>query len=192
MRFIRILFLFVFLLSFTPAQAQPPTPPAAVQLVLASMTPQEKVGQLFLVSFNGTDTSEESQIFNLITRYHVGGVVLTAENDNFTNVDTLTQTHTLINNLQRIEWQNSTNANTEYTPLFIGIAQEGDGFPSDQLINGLTPLPSDMAIGATWDVSYAEQVAEIRGRELEALGFNLYIGPSLDVLENPSASGGDL
>jgi beta-N-acetylhexosaminidase len=192
MRFIRILFLFIFLLSFTPVQAQPPTPPAAVRLVLASMTAQEKVGQLFLVSFNGTDTSEESQIFDLITRYHVGGVVLTAANDNFTNTDTLTQTHALINNLQRIEWQNSTNANTEYAPLFIGIAQEGDGFPSDQLINGLTPLPSNMAIGATWDVSYAEQVAEIRGRELEALGFNLYFGPSLDVLENPSASGGDL
>lgn len=192
MRVTRVLILFVLLLSFTPAQAQPLTPPAAVQLALASMTPQEKVGQLFLVSFEGTDTSEESKIFDLITRYHVGGVVLTAANNNFTNTDTLTQTHALINNLQRIEWQNSINANAEYAPLFIGIAQEGGGFPGDQLINGVTPLPSNMAIGATWDVSYAEQVAEIHGRELAALGFNLYIGPSLDVLENPSALGGDL
>jgi beta-N-acetylhexosaminidase len=191
MRFIRILFLFVFLLSFTPAQAQPPTPPAAVQLVLASMTPQEKVGQLFLVSFSGVGTSETSQIYNLITEYHIGGVVLTAENNNFTNVDTLNQTYVLIDALQRIEWNHSLE-NSVYVPLFIAIAQEGDGSPTDQILNGLTPLPSEMAIGATWKPDLAEQVAQVRGRELSALGFNLYLGPSLDVLENPSALGSDL
>jgi beta-N-acetylhexosaminidase len=77
-------------------------------------------------------------------------------------------------------------------PLFIGIAQEGDGYPTDQLLNGLTPLPSEMAIGATWNTDLARRVGEVRGRELSALGFNLYLGPSLDVLEAPSVSGGDL
>jgi beta-N-acetylhexosaminidase len=194
MKLIRIFLLFIFLLSLAPnpVHAQTPTPPAAVRLLLDSMTPEEKVGQLFLVSFNGLDTSAESQIFDLISRYHVGGVALSAGNDNFTNEETLTQTQNLINNLQNIEWQNSLSGDFSYAPLFVGIAQEGDAYPTDQIINGLTALPSDMAIGATWDVSFAEQVAEIRGRELADLGFNLYIGPSLDVLENPSASGGDL
>lgn len=194
MKFIRIFLLFIFLLSLAPnpVQAQTPTPPAVVRLLLDSMTPEEKVGQLFLVSFNGLDASEESQIFDLISRYHVGGVALSASNDNFTNQDTLNQTQTLINTLQRIEWENSLSGDFSYAPLFVGIAQEGDAYPTDQIINGLTPLPSDMAIGATWDVSFAGQVAEIRGRELADLGFNLYMGPSLDVLENPSSSGGDL
>lgn len=194
MKLIRIILLFIFLLSLVPnpVQAQTPTPPATVRLLLDLMTPEEKVGQLFLVSFNGTDTGEESQIFDLISRYHVGGLVLSANNNNFTNQDTLLQTQSLINDLQRIEWENSLNGNFSYAPLFVGIAQEGDGYPTDQIINGLTPLPSEMAIGATWDISFAEQVAEIRGRELADLGFNLYMGPSLDVLENPSASGGDL
>jgi beta-N-acetylhexosaminidase len=65
------------------AQAQTPTPPAGVRIVLNAMSPEEKVGQLFLVSFNGTDTTTASQIHDLITRYHVGGVVLTTANDNF-------------------------------------------------------------------------------------------------------------
>jgi len=56
-----------------PAQAQTPTPPPGVQLVLDSMTPEERVGQLFLVTFSGTDTSESSEIYDLIVRYHVGG-----------------------------------------------------------------------------------------------------------------------
>lgn len=194
MKFTRIFLLFAFLLSLAPSpvRAQTPTPPAAVRLLLDSMTPEEKVGQLFLVSFNGLGTSEESQIFDLISRYHVGGVILSASNDNFTNQNTLNQAQILINNLQRIEWENSLSGDFSYAPLFVGMTQEGDGYPTDQIINGLTPLPSDMAIGATWDISFAEQVAEVRGRELADLGFNLYMGPSLDVLENPSASGDDL
>jgi len=194
MKFIRIILLFTFLLSLIPnlVSAQTPTPPAAVRVLLNNMTPEEKVGQLFLVSFNGTDSTETSQIYNLITKYHVGGVVLSAGNDNFTNQDTLIQAHALIKNLQTIESENTLGGNSSYVPLFISIAQEGDGYPTDQILSGVTALPSEMAIGATWDVSYAEQVAQVRGRELAALGFNLYFGPSLDVLENPSSAGGDL
>jgi beta-N-acetylhexosaminidase len=191
MRFIRFLLLFVFLISITPVSAQTATPPAAVRLVLDAMTPEEKVGQLFLVSFDGTDASAESQIADLITRYSVGGVVLTASNNNFSTENTLVQTQTLINDLQRVKWDYSLG-NATYTPLFVAIAQEGDGYPTDQILNGMTLLPSEMAIGATWDTAFAEQVAEVRGRELAALGFNLYLGPSLDVLESPSPAGGDL
>jgi hypothetical protein len=61
MRLTRFFFLFVFVLSLFPVSvhAQTPTPPAAVRLLLSTMTPQEKVGQLFLVSFEGRDTSPE-------------------------------------------------------------------------------------------------------------------------------------
>ncbi|MFN3492338.1 MAG: glycoside hydrolase family 3 N-terminal domain-containing protein, partial [Anaerolineales bacterium] len=194
MKFIRIILLLTFLLCLIPnlASAQTPTPPAAVRVLLNNMTPEEKVGQLFLVSFNGADSTEASQVYSLITKYHVGGVTLSAGNDNFTNQDTLIQAHALIKNLQTIESENTLGGNSSYVPLFIGIAQEGDGYPTDQILSGVTTLPSEMAIGATWDVSYAEQVAQVRGRELAALGFNLYFGPSLDVLENPSSAGGDL
>src|SRR5512143_4039117 len=62
-----------------------------VQEVLASMSPEERVGQLFLVTFQGTNTASDSQIYDLIANHHVGGVVLSADNDNFVAApDTIT------------------------------------------------------------------------------------------------------
>jgi len=197
-----MLVIFIVTLVPMPVQAQSPTPPAAIRLILDRMTPEERIGQLFLVSFNGTDTSAASLIHDLIVRYHVGGVILQAGNDNFSASNTLIQTHELIDGLQRIEWDATVQPvkdpvtgqilNPAYVPLFIGSTEEQDGYPTDQILNGLTSLPSEMAIGATWNTELAERVGQVRGGELAALGFNLLIGPSLDVLENPSSSGGDL
>lgn len=75
----------------------------------------------------------------------------------------------------------------------IAIDHEGDGYPYTRLRNGFTPLPSAMAIGATWEPAYAEAVGEIVGRELAAVGINTLLGPAVDVLNNPRLSSrGDL
>ena len=174
-------------------RAQTSTPDSKAKALLATMSPEERVGQLFLVTFTGTDTGPESQIYDLIANYHVGGVVLQAGNDNFIAApDAVTGAHRLIGALQTIEWEASTNSLADppgvYVPLFAGISQEGDGAPHDQILSGLTPLPDEMAIGATWRTDLARQVGAVMGEELSALGFNLYLGPSLDVLESPNPS----
>lgn len=168
------------------------------QSLLASMSPEERVGQLFLVTFQGTDTHDQSQIYDLITNHHVGGVILLAANDNFLpEPDTISSAYQLTSALQSIEASTSatpapqTSVQTgekTYVPLFIGISQEGDGAPYDQILSGLTPLPSAMAIGATWNTDLAQQIGAVAGQELTALGFNLYLGPSLDVVEAPNPS----
>lgn len=193
------------------AQAEVRYQSSKVQAVLVSMTPEERVGQLFLVTFQGTSTGPESQIHDLIANHHVGGVVLLAENDNFAGApDTIPAVHQLIGDLQRIEAQVNpptpvpettsepgttpqpgTNIQVEpriYAPLFIGISQEGDGTPYDQILSGMTPLPDGMAIGATWNRDLAQQVGAILGNELSTVGFNLLLGPSLDVVESPNPS----
>jgi beta-N-acetylhexosaminidase len=178
--------------------------------MLAKMTTEERVGQLFLVTFTGASADENSQIYDLITDYHVGGVVLQASNDNFLAApDTISGAYQLAAQLQSAEWQASQGlppatgdgtptsaptlaANpTNYIPLFIGVSQDGDGFPNDQILNGLTTLPDLMALGATWNTALAEQVGAIAGRELASIGFNLYLGPSLDVLESPESTLGN-
>jgi len=193
---LRLLVLFTILASlFGPvagARAQTQIPPPQVRALLDSMTPEERVGQLFLITFNGTDTSEDSQIYDLIANQHIGGVILLAENDNFTSEpNAVTSTYQLINALQHVEWD-ATIAETlprkVYAPLFIGISQEGDGFPNDQILSGMTPLPNEMAIGATWNTGNATRVGAVLGRELSAIGFNFYLGPSLDVVESPNPS----
>jgi beta-N-acetylhexosaminidase len=183
------------------ALAQPDSPLTKAQALLATMTPEERVGQLFLVTFRGTNTGPESQIHDLIANHHVGGVILLAENDNFLDSpDTITAAHQLIEQLQTNELEPAVetsapetptalpNPNTALIPLFIGISQEGDGAPYDQILSGLTPLPGAMAIGATWKTELAQQVGTVLGEELSALGFNLLLGPSLDVVESPNPS----
>ncbi len=163
------------------------------------MTAEERVGQLFLVSFTGTETDPRSQIYDLIMEHHIGGVVLLAGNDNFLEgPGSLSYTYDLIAQLQTIEWQSSQRPTVDpntggpaalsYIPLLVGISQTvGSGY-GDLAISGLTAIPEQMAIGATWDVSLAEQVGHIVGEELSDLGFNFFIGPSLDVLEFPDAT----
>jgi len=178
-------------------QAQTLDPAAQALALLNQLTPEERVGQLFLVTFQGSDSSESSEIYDLIVNHHIGGVVLTAENDNFVGPNnTPFQTANLIQSLQSADWQatqttfqdqsaNETPSGgvNHYIPLFVGISQEGDQGTYDQIMNGLTALPNEMAIGATFNPDLAEQVGEILGQELSNLGFNLFFGPSLDVLD---------
>lgn len=176
------------------------------QILLDTLTPEERVGQLFLITFYGPEAGVGSttgaQIYDLIVNYHLGGVILNAANDNFVGSDrTLEITQSLTGQLQRNEYAASQEQQTNpetleaftpvYIPLFIGVSQEGDGYPYDQILNGMTTLPSAMAIGATWNTEYSQEVGGVIGSELSTLGFNLLLGPSLDVLEVPNAESGD-
>lgn len=198
------------LLGPVPAAfARPQSQATDVQALLSTMTPEERVGQLFLVTFRGTNIGPESEIYDLIANHHVGGVILLSENDNFlASPDTIPAAHQLISQLQLIEMEPQSAVPTAETPgagtpvaatptlspenqvipLFVGISQEGDGAPNDQILSGLTPLPDAMAIGATWKTELARQVGSVLGNELSTLGFNLFLGPSLDVVDAPNPS----
>ncbi len=178
-------------------RAQGGGPPAAVRAAFQKMSPEERIGQLFLVSFTGADTSNKSQIYDLIVNHHVGGAVLLAANDNFQAApETVKSAYQLTQGLQQMEWSTAITPpldpktdlpiSHQYVPLFIAMTQDGDGPPGDQILSGLTPLPSEMAIGATWSPDLAKEAGTVQGKELAALGINMYFGPSLDVLENPS------
>lgn len=200
----RRLLLFGLLLALTLSSLWPggmaiaqDTPGSRASDLLAKLTPEERVGQVFLVSFHGTDAGPDSEIYDMIAQRHVGGVMLLPENDNFSaSPRTIQDAHDLVAALQKVEWNSylsppitdpttAERAPQTYVPLFIGTLQRGDGGPFDQIFSGLTPLPPQMALGATWDVAQAQAAGQVLGEELAALGFNLYAGPSLDVLTTP-------
>ena len=181
---------------------------ASAQSLLESMSIEERVGQLFLVAFEGDTAVPENSITDLILNYRVGGVILLPENDNITGYGNPTFTPQQVNELTNVLQQLAifgpeTTANDgsdtpvepsasaalppnrSTIPLFIAANYEGDGSPNSAIFNGLAPIPSNMAIGATWQPDYAQHVGEIVGRELSAIGINLLLGPSLDVLESP-------
>ena len=173
--------------------------------LLQEMTPEEKVGQLFLVTFEGNDPQPDDPIIDLITNHHISGVIIKNRNDNFSeSPETLNDIKALIELLQNAEYEASqidNEADAEdvqsrppiYIPLFITISQESGVPQFSEILSGITELPSEMAIGATWNTEMAREVGRVLGKELEALGFNLLLGPPLDVLEEPRLIGpGDL
>ncbi len=211
------------------AQDAAPTIPEQAQAIFDAMSVAERVGQVFLVTFEGDSAPQSSDIADLILTNHVGGVILLADNDNITGFDdpasAPSQVAALANDLQRLTLLGFSTAvetalpeltvtptdNEELAltavpsptivasptptprnttvPLFIAISQEGDGPVYDQIFSGLTAVPSNMAIGATWRPDNAKIIGKIVGQELSAVGVNMFLGPSLDVLENPTLAG---
>ena len=183
------------------------------QTLFEQMSVAERVGQLFLITFRGHEVGRNDPITDLVLNYKVGGVVLLAKNDNINGTDGNVPRHVvdLTNRLQMISMIGesafitdtiggedrlpapTTSASGTRIPLFVATRHEGDGPPHAEIYSGLTELPSAMAIGATWQPDLAEDVGQVAGRELAALGVNLLLGPALDVLESPNPEGpGDL
>ena len=145
-----------------------------IDTMIAEMTIEEKVGQLIMVGFDGTQANEVIEAH--IRQRLVGGVVLFSR-----NIETPQQTAELTNQLQRLA-----QTTTHQIPLFIGIDQEGGWVI--RLKEGATVLPGNMALGATDSTALAERAGEITAVELAAVGVNLNFAPVMDVnnnLDNP-------
>ncbi|HJW83241.1 MAG TPA: glycoside hydrolase family 3 N-terminal domain-containing protein, partial [Anaerolineae bacterium] len=169
---------------------------AFVAGLLQRMSPEVKIGQLFVVAFDGTDASATSGIADLILNYHVGGAILSADHGNIVDDGNRTpiQVAELTAALQLLALTPSDAAQpaTPPIPLFIALEQDGGGPAYSAITSGLTPQPSPMTIGATWSAADAQAIGQVVGGELAALGVNLLLGPSLDVLAMPDATGGDV
>jgi beta-N-acetylhexosaminidase len=198
------------MLSLLPVPVAAQAEDDFVQEIIARMSVEERVGQLFVVTFAGSDVGPGSDIAQLIVQYRVGGVVLLSSNGNFVNQgNTSLQVARLANGLQQLAFAAAQQATATippgtqpltsttpvtgtlpmgpgpYIPLLIALDHEGDGYPYTRLTNGFTALPNNMALGATWDEANAQAIGQIVGRELSAVGVNILFGPSLDVLNNP-------
>lgn len=171
---------------------------ARIDAILEQMSVEERVGQVFMVNFVGQNASPADAIAELILDYKVGAVVLMEVNNNIANdvEDTPGQVAELVNELQTRAYEatNHTSDDGDYfIPLFVAVDHEGDGFPRNGLRNGFTPVPSAMALGATWSPDDVEALGAVIGQELAAVGVNMLLGPVVDVLERPHPEGsGDI
>lgn len=146
---------------------------ARVNEIMARLSLEEKVGQIFLIYFNGPVLS--SALKQMIGEYHIGGIVLFARVGNIQNP---TQVAQLINNAQ----QHAVSSSAKI-PLFVAIDQEGG--PVVRLPDEATLFPSNMSLAATGSEEYARAMAAVTADELRALGINMNFAPVLDVNDNP-------
>jgi len=132
-----------------------------------AMTLADKLGQLFMVGFDGTTPSRD--ITRLVTENGIGGVILFRR-----NIEDPEQILRLTRRLQR----SAVNA-----PLFIAIDHEGGRV--SRLPLPFTQVPSAAVIGKRNSFELTYGVGEVMGRELAAVGVNMNMAPVLDVNTNP-------
>ena len=135
------------------------------KLKIEDLTLEEKVGQLLMFAFHGTEFND--QLLTQIEKLKVGGVIFFGR-----NIVTPEQVTKLTNEIQA----------HATIPLYIGVDQEGGTV--QRIINGVTPFPGAMAISATQNSNY--EVSRAVGDDLRKMGFNMNFAPVGDVNNNPN------
>ena len=155
----------------TPTIGPSPSAAEKVAQIVASLTPEQKVGQLMSIAFHGTKVT--SAVEAMIRQRAAGGVVLHAENaDDAAGLTKLTA------DLQAIA------RDAKVPPLLISIDHEGG--PVIRIGKGMTLVPGQMALAATPDpLAAISRANTITGAELSAAGVRWNLAPVADVNDEP-------
>ncbi|CAM5305368.1 hypothetical protein SCALM49S_01680 [Streptomyces californicus] len=178
----------------TPALASAHTTNAStdsrLRRIIAGMSLEEKVGQLFVMRVYGHSATEPDQVdidenlkeigvrtaAELIAKYHVGGIIY------FTWARNTRDPHQIADLSNGL--QHAALAERSRVPLIVSTDQEHGivcrlGAPA-------TLLPGAMALGAGASRSDTRRAAWIAGAELAAVGINQNYAPDADVNVNPA------
>ena len=143
-----------------------------VEQTLASMSLDEKVGQLIIPATIGMFLAQDSETFQQVkrdvTEFHVGGYHMLGE---VNNLHEPVDVALLINHLQELA----------KVPLWITADFEGG---VGLRFIGATRLPRAMAMGATGNSDFAYQAGRITAEEARALGVQVNFYPVVDVNNN--------
>ena len=164
-----------------PSTTEAPEPTISVeeekaQELLDSMTLEEKVYQLFIVTpraltgFYGVDIAGPATQ-EALQNYPVGGIIYFSEN--------------IYNEGQISDMIRLSQEYARY-PLFIGVDEEG-GRVSRLSSIGVTDTLEPMATyGAQGDTARVREIGQTLGTQLGSVGFNIDFAPVADVVTNPN------
>ncbi len=133
----------------------------SMEKVINELTLEKKLGQLFLVGFEGKTLTPELAQF--LKKYRPGGLLLLSK-----NIENKDQLKKLISDVQKISLKETG------LPLFIAVDQEGGQISRVNFLEELTPQSEIDS------QEMAFQVGQKRGQELKDMGINLNLAPLLD------------
>lgn len=177
-RFVAIAALLVASTTIPAGATTSPEPRRTPERVLAAMTLEQQVGQLFMV---GTPaTAADPATLAAVTRRHVGNVMLTGR-----SYDGRRAPARVSAALQ----DRATAAATRRVGLFVATDQEGGQV---QVLQGpgFGELPSALEQG-TWAAPRLRAAATGWARDLRRVGVNLNLAPVLDTVPSPAAAPGN-
>lgn len=135
---------------------------------IKEMTLDEKIGQMFIIGFDGTVISDE--LTQMLKTRSPGGVILFGR-----NVKSPDQLLELINSIKR--------ANSGREPLFISVDEEGGRV--SRMPDVLSDIPSAAEIGEYGDTGVTYEIGMLLADEISSFGFNMNFAPVLDIFSNP-------
>lgn len=139
---------------------------------LSRMTPEQKLGQLFLISLNGLEADQE--FLKNEELYHFGNVFLSGQ-----NLRSPEQVQQLNSQLRLV----ITEASGGVPPM---IAVDEEGGSASQFSFSITRIPGSFTLGAAHDPEATEALGLALGNDLSDLGFNMLLGPVLDLCRSNS------
>jgi len=138
---------------------------------------KEKIGQMIIIGFRGTEINKDSQIIKDINDLNLGGIIL-FDIDNPTktfprNIISYIQTKKLISDIKELSSSN----------IFVSIDAEGGLVNRLKEEYGFINIPSAEDMGKE-NPEKTKEYAIILGKELKELGFNINFAPVVDVNTN--------
>ncbi|MFH1137580.1 MAG: glycoside hydrolase family 3 N-terminal domain-containing protein [Pseudomonadota bacterium] len=164
-------FVLLFSAFFVPARAGADFQGVSIERLLESLTVEEKVGQLFMVGFPGTDLDDRTAA--RIVDLGIGSFIFFNKNSPGPAV---------VAGLTRAMQELAASTRTGI-PLLLAMDQEQGRIL--RLEEGVTLFPGNYALGKIGDPWNARQTARITGEELKAVGIQINLGPVADVNSNP-------
>jgi beta-N-acetylhexosaminidase len=145
---------------------------------LRKLSPEEKVGQLFMIwvraEFLNVESPEYLQLRDTMRKYHVGSFAMTVRYEPpFLYRNEPYEAAVLLNRLQQ----------DSKLPLLVAADFERG---LSMRLHGATEFPQAMAFGAAGKPEYAEAFGRITAQEARAIGVHWNFFPVADVNSNPA------
>lgn len=163
-----------------PETTLPPettVPPDPLDTLMDSLTPEQKVGQLFIAApeqlLPGDPvTAMSDELAAALKTYPLGGIILFSEN---------------IQDPEQLTALNQALSDSSFLPPFLAVDEEGGDVArlADHPAFDLPTYENAAAVGASENPEDAEQMGKTIGAYLRQYGFNLDFAPVADVNTNP-------
>lgn len=161
------------------------------QVYAKPVTLRDKIGQMLIVGFEGSEVNRNSEIIKQIKENYLGGVILFDYNPKTKlfdkNIRSPEQVNQLNTELQRFNANAQSKQKLPRTPLLIAVDYEGGN--RGTRLNPAQDFPETPSAAMIGKMSLldASQVAENMATTLQSEGFNLNFAPVLDVNVNPES-----
>lgn len=141
-----------------------------IQDIIASMSTEAKVGQLFLLAYPGKDPN---RIAPIVEKYGICGCYISQD-----NAETFSEAARTSEALQNM----AASYTSHKLPMILGVDQEGAW---GVLVRSSTTGPGNLALGANKDKTVVRDMYRIFGEEMLSVGYNTLLAPCADVNTDP-------